>query len=290
MSITQLDTTTAMRETGVAAVPLKFEVTTLPVADVDRAKAFYQRLGWRLDIDFEPTPDTRTVQFTPPGSHASIQFGQGATTIEAGPLQGLFLVVDDIEAARDELVGRGVDVSEIWHLEPGKGRMPASIRSAAPISAEHRSRTPTATRGSCRRSRSDSRAAWKCTTRGAGPAPVRDGQAPRGVRGCRPAARLVGLVRRLHGRARAGQHPGGGRRGRRALHGRRQARRRRIRLTPATDKAAASLRWWRGQARPSAGVRAVRRHLAEGFELASTERRSRRPRRMRAGPSRALAK
>jgi catechol 2,3-dioxygenase-like lactoylglutathione lyase family enzyme len=102
-------------------VPAKFEVTTLPVADVDRAKAFYQRLGWRLDIDFKPTPDTRGVQFTPPGSQASIQFGQGTTTMKPGSLQGLFLVVEDIEAAREDLTNRGVDVSEIWHIEPGKG-------------------------------------------------------------------------------------------------------------------------------------------------------------------------
>jgi catechol 2,3-dioxygenase-like lactoylglutathione lyase family enzyme len=102
---------------------MKFEVTTLPVADVDRAKAFYQGLGWRLDIDFKPTPDTRAVQFTPPGSPASIQFGQGATTMTP-PLQGLFLVVEDIEVARDDLINRGVEVSEIWHIEPGKGRVP----------------------------------------------------------------------------------------------------------------------------------------------------------------------
>ena len=99
----------------------RFEVTTLPVADVDRAKAFYQSLGWRLDIDFKPTPETRGVQFTPPGSQASIQFGQGTTTMEPGSLQGLILVVDDLEAARADLIGRGVDVSAIWHLEPGKG-------------------------------------------------------------------------------------------------------------------------------------------------------------------------
>ena len=81
MSTTQPDTTTATQEAGAAAVAMTFEVTTLPVADVDRAKAFYQRLGWRLDIDFKPTPDTRGVQFTPPGSQASIQFGQGTTTM-----------------------------------------------------------------------------------------------------------------------------------------------------------------------------------------------------------------
>jgi catechol 2,3-dioxygenase-like lactoylglutathione lyase family enzyme len=103
--------------------PTRFEVTTLPVADVDRAKAFYERLGWRLDIDFKPSPDTRGVQFTPPGSQASIQFGQGTTTMTE-PLQNLFLVVDDIEVAREDLIARGVDVGEIWHLEPGKGPVP----------------------------------------------------------------------------------------------------------------------------------------------------------------------
>jgi catechol 2,3-dioxygenase-like lactoylglutathione lyase family enzyme len=123
MSTTQLDTAAATREPGVATSPARFEVTTLPVSDVDRAKAFYQRLGWRLDIDFKPSPDTRGVQFTPPGSQASIQFGQGSTTMEPGSLQGLFLVVDDIVAAREDLVRRGVDVGEIWHLEPGKGRV-----------------------------------------------------------------------------------------------------------------------------------------------------------------------
>jgi catechol 2,3-dioxygenase-like lactoylglutathione lyase family enzyme len=122
MSITPQSNEIASDASGVAAIPTKFEVTTLPVADVDRAKAFYQSLGWRLDIDFKPTPDTRGVQFTPPGSQASIQFGQGTTTM-TGPLQGLLLIVEDIEAARDDLIDRGVDVSEIWYTEPGKGRM-----------------------------------------------------------------------------------------------------------------------------------------------------------------------
>jgi catechol 2,3-dioxygenase-like lactoylglutathione lyase family enzyme len=125
MSTTQPNTiNTAADAAEVATVPMKFEVTTLPVADVDRAKAFYQGLGWRLDIDFKPTPDTRGVQFTPPGSQASIQFGQGTTTMKPGSLQGLFLIVEDIEATRDDLISRGVDVSEIWHIDPGKGRVP----------------------------------------------------------------------------------------------------------------------------------------------------------------------
>jgi catechol 2,3-dioxygenase-like lactoylglutathione lyase family enzyme len=124
MSSTQLSNDTATESAGVATIPMTFEVTTLPVADVDRAKAFYQGLGWRLDIDFNPTPDTRAVQFTPPGSQASIQFGEGTTAMEPGSLQGLFAVVEDIRAAREELIARGVDVSEIWHSEPGKGPVP----------------------------------------------------------------------------------------------------------------------------------------------------------------------
>jgi catechol 2,3-dioxygenase-like lactoylglutathione lyase family enzyme len=99
-----------------ATVPMKFEVTPLPVTDFDRAKAFYQRLGWRLDIDLQFTDQIRGVQFTPPGSPASIQFGPAG----AAPLQRLLLVVDDIEAARAELVDRDIDVSEIWHGAPGQ--------------------------------------------------------------------------------------------------------------------------------------------------------------------------
>jgi catechol 2,3-dioxygenase-like lactoylglutathione lyase family enzyme len=124
MTTTQKDTTTAAQASGATALAARFEVTTLPVADVDRAKAFYERLGWRLDIDFKPTPDTRAVQFTPPGSQASIQFGAGTNTMAPGALQGLFLVVDDIEATRADLIARGVEVGEIWHIEPGKGRVP----------------------------------------------------------------------------------------------------------------------------------------------------------------------
>ena len=121
-----------------SAVAMRFEVTTLPVADVDRAKAFYQRLGWRLDIDFNPTPDSRGVQFTPPGSAASIQFGSGRGPTPTERLQRLYLIVDDIEVARDELVSRGVEVSEIFHNEPGKGPAPG-------IDAERRSYLSVAT-------------------------------------------------------------------------------------------------------------------------------------------------
>ena len=123
MSTTELDESTAAESSEVSTVPLRLEVTTLPVTDVDRAKAFYQRLGWRLDIDFKPTPDTRGVQFTPPGSPASIQFGKGTNRMTE-PLEGLLLIVEDIEAARAELISRGADVSEIWHAVPGEGPHP----------------------------------------------------------------------------------------------------------------------------------------------------------------------
>ena len=124
MSSLQTSADQATEPAGRTAVPMMFEVTTLPVTDVDRAKDFYQRLGWRLDIDFKPSPDTRGVQFTPPGSPASIQFGEGITTMAPGSLQGMILVVDDIVTARDDLVRRGVDVGEIWHTEPGQGPLP----------------------------------------------------------------------------------------------------------------------------------------------------------------------
>ena len=124
MSTTEPHSNTATGAPEVSTVPLRFEVTTLPVADVDRAKAFYLRLGWRLDIDFEPAPGIRGVQFTPPGSPASIQFGTGSRATMTEPLSGLLLIVEDIEAARDELIGRGVEVSQIWHDVPGEGRRP----------------------------------------------------------------------------------------------------------------------------------------------------------------------
>jgi len=124
MSSLQTSADHATESAGRTAVPMMFEVTTLPVTDVDRAKDFYQRLGWRLDIDFKPSPDTRGVQFTPPGSPASIQFGEGITTMAPGSLQGMILVVDDIVTARDDLVRRGVEVGEIWHTEPGQGPLP----------------------------------------------------------------------------------------------------------------------------------------------------------------------
>jgi catechol 2,3-dioxygenase-like lactoylglutathione lyase family enzyme len=98
---------------------MKLEAVVVPVADVDRAKHFYEQLGWRLDADFVTGPDSRAVQLTPPGSEASIIFGKGVTTSAPGAIQGLFLVVVDIEAARADLVRRGAVVSEIFHRAPG---------------------------------------------------------------------------------------------------------------------------------------------------------------------------
>jgi len=99
-------------------VDMNLEVVTLPVSDVDRAKNFYENLGWRLDIDLVVSDDVRTVQFTPPHSGCSIQIGTGGTTAEPGSARGLILVVSDIEAARDDLVSRGVDVSEVQEARP----------------------------------------------------------------------------------------------------------------------------------------------------------------------------
>jgi catechol 2,3-dioxygenase-like lactoylglutathione lyase family enzyme len=94
---------------------MKLEVVVVPVADVDRAKEFYGSLGWREDADFSANDGLRVVQFTPPGSEASVIFGAGVTTAAPGSVRGLHLIVSDIEAARAELAGRGVDVSESFH-------------------------------------------------------------------------------------------------------------------------------------------------------------------------------
>jgi len=94
---------------------MRFEVAVLPVADVDRSKAFYQGLGWRLDADINVAEDYRVVQFTPPNSPASIQFGLGITTMTPGSVRNLYLIVEDLEAARGELISHGADVSDVWH-------------------------------------------------------------------------------------------------------------------------------------------------------------------------------
>jgi catechol 2,3-dioxygenase-like lactoylglutathione lyase family enzyme len=105
---------------------LKLEVVVIPVADADRSKAFYADLGWRLDADFAFENGFRVVQFTSPGSPTSVQFGTNITTAEPGTAQGLYLVVSDVQAARDELAAHSVDVSQVFHpVEPGAQFVPA---------------------------------------------------------------------------------------------------------------------------------------------------------------------
>ena len=125
MSATEEGTTS--RDASVGRVDMKLEVQIIPVSDVDRSKEFYERLGWRLDDDVAPMDGLRIVQFTPPGSGTSITFGQGLTTAAPGSAEA-GLVVSDIEAAHDELVSRGIDVSDIWHGPP----FPVEARQPGP--------------------------------------------------------------------------------------------------------------------------------------------------------------
>jgi predicted enzyme related to lactoylglutathione lyase len=101
-----------------STIDMALEVVQIPVSDIDRAKDFYASLGWRFDIDLAVSDDFRTVQFTPPHSGCSIQFGRGRTTAAPGSAQGMFLVVSDIDAAREDLVRRGVAVSEVAVQRP----------------------------------------------------------------------------------------------------------------------------------------------------------------------------
>src|SRR3954447_64324 len=100
---------------GSRTIALRLEVVLIPVSDVDRAKDFYTRLGWRLDADFAGDDGFRIVQLTPPGSPASIQFGSHLTSAAPGSAENVYLVVSDIDAARDELMARGAEVSEVFH-------------------------------------------------------------------------------------------------------------------------------------------------------------------------------
>jgi catechol 2,3-dioxygenase-like lactoylglutathione lyase family enzyme len=128
---------------GIASVDMKLEAVVIPVSDVDRAKGFYGNLGWRLDADFAFDNGFRVVQFTPPGSACSIQFGRNITSAAPGSAQGLYLMVSDIESARDELASRGVEVSEVFHSgTPGAQFQPDSsgrISGPAPDHASYSS-------------------------------------------------------------------------------------------------------------------------------------------------------
>ena len=105
----------ATSNASAARVDMKFEIVVIPVSDVDRAKEFYARLGWRLDADYDSGKDFRVIQFTPPGSGCSVIFGKNVTAAGPGSAQGLYLVVSDIAAARDELLRRGIKISEVFH-------------------------------------------------------------------------------------------------------------------------------------------------------------------------------
>jgi len=100
-------------------IDMKFEIVVVPVSDVDRAKRFYDGLGWRLDADFAVGDDYRVIQFTPPGSGCSVIFGKNVTAATPGSAQGLYLIVSDIAAARNELLARGVAISEVFHGADG---------------------------------------------------------------------------------------------------------------------------------------------------------------------------
>ena len=100
-------------------VDMKFEIVVIPVSDIDRAKNFYAGLGWRLDADFAPDADYRVIQFTPPGSECSVIFGKNVIASPPGSAQGLYLIVSDLQAARSDLIDRGVAVSEPFHAADG---------------------------------------------------------------------------------------------------------------------------------------------------------------------------
>jgi catechol 2,3-dioxygenase-like lactoylglutathione lyase family enzyme len=118
---------------------MKLEVVVVPVSDVDRAKGFYQSLGWRLDADFAGADDFRVVQLTPPGSACSVIFGSGVTAAEPGSAEGMQLVVNDIDAARADLTGRGVAVSDVFHDAGGVFHHGGDADRAAGPAPDHRS-------------------------------------------------------------------------------------------------------------------------------------------------------
>ena len=119
MSTSDVRTSNATGNASAARVDMKFEIVVIPVSDVDRAKEFYARLGWRLDADYDNGKDFRVIQFTPPGSGCSVIFGKHVTAAAPGSAKGLYLIVSDIEAARKELLGRGVEIGEAFHAASG---------------------------------------------------------------------------------------------------------------------------------------------------------------------------
>ena len=132
--------TTGGTDTVVVTPDLKLEVVVIPVSDADRAKAFYAKLGWRLDADFAFDNGFRVVQFTPPGSGTSIQFGSKITAAAPGSARGLYLIASDIQAARDELAARGVEISEVFHPDaPGAQFAPERAGRVSGAAPKHES-------------------------------------------------------------------------------------------------------------------------------------------------------
>src|SRR5580700_7974564 len=119
MSTEEVSKNEETKTTSVRDIDMKLEVVVIPVSDVDRAKTFYSMLGWRLDADRAAGDNFRLVQFTPPGSGSSIQFGVNLTSAAPGSAQAMLLAVSDIEAARNELIAHGVDASPVFHCETG---------------------------------------------------------------------------------------------------------------------------------------------------------------------------
>jgi len=154
MSTNEVGTNDPASGASAVRVDMKFEIVVIPVSDVDRAKEFYGRLGWRLDADYDSGKDFRVIQFTPPGSGCSIIFGKNVTAAAPGSAQGLYLIVSDIEASRAELLGRGVEISEVFHDAAGvaSGSVVRIPIVAATARSPH-SAIRTATAGCSRRSR-----------------------------------------------------------------------------------------------------------------------------------------
>jgi catechol 2,3-dioxygenase-like lactoylglutathione lyase family enzyme len=132
----------SMQTPEAQSLDMRLEVVVIPVSDVDRAKEFYGRLGWRLDADVAAGDEYRLVQLTPPGSGCSVQFGKNVTAAAPGTVQDLYLIVSDIEAAHDELVGRGVAVSDVFHCATGfacRFRDADAVNRAGGLAPDHNS-------------------------------------------------------------------------------------------------------------------------------------------------------
>src|SRR5262249_31752209 len=146
MSSKPVRTTDPAGDVKAATIDMKFEIVVIPVSDVDRAKEFYAKLGWRLDADYDSGKNFRVLQFTPPGSGCSVIFGKNVTPAAPGSAQGLYLIVSDIEAARKELLARGIEVSETFHGASGEYEGP----DAPYLFGSHRVSGPDPNHGSYR--------------------------------------------------------------------------------------------------------------------------------------------